>query len=37
MLPRARENGMANNRVNADAQKRRRFALPLSVAGYAER
>lgn len=26
-----------NNRVNSDGQKRRRFALPLSAAGYAKR
>jgi hypothetical protein len=26
-----------NNRVNPDGQKRRRFALPLSSAGYAKR
>jgi len=28
---------MANNRVNSDSQKWRRFALPLLAAGYAER
>ncbi len=26
-----------NNRVNSDSQKRRRYALPLSAAGYALR
>jgi hypothetical protein len=27
----------ANNRVNSDGQKLRRFALPLLAAGYAKR
>ncbi|WP_157302223.1 hypothetical protein [Thauera phenylacetica] len=28
---------MANKRVNSGSRKRRRFALPLSPAGYAQR